>query len=394
MFRKNKNGINRFDRIYYISYNASREEQIKEVLNNLDVDFRKVKKISAIITDDIRETYIKSHLEALRDALKNKHDRFLILEDSFIALNDFLFNDSIDKLFESEIDWDVVSLCDSIESDKLVEKNENNNSRLGYIVNKSCINELISHLESELESDNENNNIYKDIKVNWYSFNKKLGQFSNRSLYRNNLDFILMITTYNRKENLKKMIDSWVVTKSEKINWKLIIADDGSTDGTIDYIKNLKVDNVDIILIENKRRGVHHQTNQLIKKALEFNFDFGFKCDDDILFLKKDWDIEYYRTAVSSQYYHLIFNDINYKSAIGENIQGALWTFNKNVLEDAGYYDLNNFNLCGYGHVDYSTRCCRAGYNNIDTPFDIKIVMCILNWVIMILIKFYWTGIL
>lgn len=360
-----------FNKIYYISYVKNRESQIKDVLNNIDIDLRKIKKIEATITDNIRETYIKSHLEVLKDALKNKYDKFLVLEDNFIVLNDFLFKESINKLFESDVDWDVISLCDEVKTDKLIDKIDNINSKHGYIVNKKCINELISHLESELKSSNSRSNIYKDVNVELYAFNKKLGQFINRS-HKNSLDFILMITTYNRKNHLKKMINSWIETKDDKINWKLIISDDGSTDGTIEYIKKLEIDNVEVILIENKRRGIHHQTNQLIKKALEFSFDFGFKCDDDILFLKKGWDIEYYKTAVSHNYYHLRFNDGNYKSNIGEKIQGAFWTFNKSVLDDVGYFDLNTFNLCGYAHVDYFNRCCRASYNDINSPVDIE----------------------
>ena len=96
---------------------------------------------------------------------------------------------------------------------------------------------------------------------------------------------ILAITTFNRLHFLKVLINSFKKNATDS-NWKIIIADDGSTDGTIEYIESLKIPDVSITLIKNKRNGVHYQFNTIIRKLEELDFDYCFKCDDDIEFLK------------------------------------------------------------------------------------------------------------
>ena len=102
--------------------------------------------------------------------------------------------------------------------------------------------------------------------------------------YDSQKHLIYMITTYNRVNLLKTTINSWENTRNKYYKWTLIIADDGSDDGTLQYIETLKFSNVDIILVKNSRRGVHYQTNTLIQVAARLTFDFGFKSDEDGLF--------------------------------------------------------------------------------------------------------------
>lgn len=202
-------------------------------------------------------------------------------------------------------------------------------------------------------------------------------------------NLIYGVTTFNRIDFLKKTIESWYSTINKEHNWTLIIADDNSTDGTIEYATNLKLDNIKIILIRNLNRGVHYQTNQIFRIASQLDFDFAFKSDDDVLFLQSGWDDLYINAIRKTGYEHLIFYDKTWgarrnelrnpiiKDSILENVvstmnlQGAFWTFTKNVIENVGYFDIKSFNLCGLGHIDFSHRCCRLGFNNIETPFDI-----------------------
>ena len=46
------------------------------------------------------------------------------------------------------------------------------------------------------------------------------------------MKFTLAITTFNRLNYLKACLDSWIQTRSIDVDWTLIIADDGSDDGT------------------------------------------------------------------------------------------------------------------------------------------------------------------
>ena len=204
------------------------------------------------------------------------------------------------------------------------------------------------------------------------------------------MELVLGITTYNRLPLLKKSIDGWNTTRNKNHGWTLIVADDGSADGTKKYLKNLKIEGVKIHIIFNDRRGVHHQSNQILKLCSTMDFDFGFKADDDITYLKSGWDSLYINAAEKTGFNHLCFYDttwgkrrvelrnIQHSSGLlvcdapPHDVQGAFWTFTKETIQKVGYFDLAGFSLCGYGHTDYTWRCCRAGFNSLSSPYDVK----------------------
>ncbi len=197
---------------------------------------------------------------------------------------------------------------------------------------------------------------------------------------------ILAITTYNRLNYLKKLISSFIKTIANQ-NWQIIIADDGSTDGTIEYIENLQFNNIPLTLIKNNRQGVHHQFNTIIRKLETIDFDYCFKCDDDIEFIKPGWETHYINSIKKSGYDHLCHFDPtwrtekNFKKPVvkeglisycaGKDVQGAFFTITPNMVKIIGYMDVENFGFRGVGHVDYTMRACRAGFNDINHPFDV-----------------------
>ena len=103
-------------------------------------------------------------------------------------------------------------------------------------------------------------------------------------------NFVIAITTYNRVEYLKKCIHTWVETKNNNVSWVLVVADDGSTDGTLDYLSSLNIENTTIVILQNNRLGVHQQMNTILSSLENTEYDFCFKVDDDITFLKPGWD--------------------------------------------------------------------------------------------------------
>ena len=201
------------------------------------------------------------------------------------------------------------------------------------------------------------------------------------------LTFVLAVTTYNRSEYLKVCINSFLQTKNEDVTWQLIIADDGSTDETEAYLSELQY-NYGATIIRNDRTDIHHQVNTILKYLSNIEFDLCFKCDDDIIFRNKNWDIQYWNAIQRTGYQHLVFYDKNWKPSINldrpitygqlisncqpQNIQGAFYTLTKDILQEVGYFDTHHFGRRGLGHIDFSFRCCRAGFNVIDHPFDIK----------------------
>ena len=208
--------------------------------------------------------------------------------------------------------------------------------------------------------------------------------------------YLTGIITYNRISYLKRLLATWDETRDRNNNRCLVIADDGSTDGTIDYINSLKFDGVSIEVIHNRRCGVHHQVNTVLKYASNNPFDVGFMIEDDVYFLKNGWDNLYVEAIKLSNYDHLSFfdNQICFNLSGGQptharhqnvyiptqkiqskinnqvNAFGCFWTFTSRVIEKVGYFDLLNLGLTGSGHTDYSNRCCKAGFNKNDPFFD------------------------
>ncbi len=198
--------------------------------------------------------------------------------------------------------------------------------------------------------------------------------------------FVLAITTYNRLDYLKKCVESFLNTRMDAISWQLIIADDNSTDGTKEYLKTLE-EKHNAIIIHNDRVHIHHQVNSIIKVLSNLSFDLCFKCDDDVIFLKNGWDSLYWNTVNRTGYEHLIFYDKNWQphanlsrpiqfgnlvaNCATDKIQGAFYTLTKEIIDKVGYFDEQQFGASGLGHIDYSFRCCRAGFNVLANPFDV-----------------------
>lgn len=198
--------------------------------------------------------------------------------------------------------------------------------------------------------------------------------------------FLMMITTYNRIEYLKQTIESWNKTREKNYKWILVVADDGSTDGSLEYLDNLDIDGVDKIIIKNNHIGVVGQKNSLVRVAKFLDFNYGFMADDDLIFKKEGWDTLYANASYRTGYYHLVFCDHNfykYKNKeykVKDNIlecklgdydpQGALWTFTKEVLYKTGYFN-DDIRTLKY-HCEYTYRCAAAGYNDINNIYDIK----------------------
>lgn len=205
---------------------------------------------------------------------------------------------------------------------------------------------------------------------------------------------VLAITTYNRLDYLKNCIETWNQYRNQDYSWYLIIADDGSEDGTIEYIKNLHIENVHKHVILNNRTGVGYQTNKILRYCSELDFDYGFKIDDDLIFLKKNWDTSYIVAIEATGYDHLCFFDVEWHKGFGgekyrldpllskegklqsfilpevKETQGAFWTFTKRIIDKVGYFDPLNFGFSGLEHIDYTYRCARAGFNELDNIYD------------------------
>lgn len=200
---------------------------------------------------------------------------------------------------------------------------------------------------------------------------------------KNKLEVVLAVTTYNRLDYLEKFVETWLLTRNPYYKWHFIINDDGSSDGTVEYIKNLSINDTDIHIIYNERKGVHEGTNAIIDRINKINPDYIFKCDDDVIFLKEGWDNAYIDGMHEFSFlcnYQTKWRKANIKSSTDKCVsysnayysQGAFLAFSMNVVNKIGYFDTKVFGFKGYGHIDFAVRACRAGFNNINNLYDIK----------------------
>lgn len=75
----------------------------------------------------------------------------------------------------------------------------------------------------------------------------------------------VIMPTWNRKYALKRAIDSVMAQKYQ--NFQLIVSDDGSTDGTGDFLRKEYGDTSKILYIYHEHRGVSHARNLALEQA-------------------------------------------------------------------------------------------------------------------------------
>lgn len=208
---------------------------------------------------------------------------------------------------------------------------------------------------------------------------------------------VLGIKTYNRVDYLRDCVESFLKTRNPDYQWVLIVADDGSTDNTKAYLRQLQPE-VELHVIENSRRYAVGQSNTIYELAQSIGFDYGFNIDDDLVFTKPGWDKLYLKAIYASGYSHLVHRHIRHARNLLANQDmardfpdpvydpsltcvaygdshfdlgtGSLVTFTPQTLEKVGYGDEANFPIRGQWHVDYHIRCARAGCNEVNHLFD------------------------
>jgi glycosyltransferase involved in cell wall biosynthesis len=196
---------------------------------------------------------------------------------------------------------------------------------------------------------------------------------------------IVGITAYNRKRYLQELINSFLNTHDKTLNWTIIVADDGSTDGTLEYLEKLVIEKIPIIIIKNSRVHISRQTNSILEVARQLDFDFGFMLNDDIVFIQAGWEHAYMNAYLKHGIDHLVHYNLRHRHARirvikdelvaytdARHCMGCLWTFTPKLIKDVGFLDESRFIGAGHAHQEYTVRCCKAGFNHLQTVFDIS----------------------
>lgn len=208
---------------------------------------------------------------------------------------------------------------------------------------------------------------------------------------------VFAVKTYNRLDYLEECLASFCKTCSPDYEWVIVVADDGSTDGTLEYLENLSVRH-EVHVLRNNRRYAVGQTNTIFELCQQIGFDIAFCADDDIVFTKPGWDDLYVNAIRKSGWTHLVHRHlahcenlarrkdeffeiptaaqdssrtcVAYGGAHFDLGTGGLFTFTPETLGRVGYCDEANFPIRGQWHVDLHIRCCRAGCNDETQLFD------------------------
>lgn len=180
----------------------------------------------------------------------------------------------------------------------------------------------------------------------------------------------LMMVTFNRLDLTKQAVDNiFSVTK----DFNFIIVDNGSTDGTIEYLKELEKNHENVrVHYYPQNMGIAIGRNKALKMAVELNTEYFITIDNDVL-LPEKWledcidvlDVaEYGITGVNfeKQNFPLLeVNGITVQHKKEGNIGTACKAFKKKLVGRIGYFT-TEYSTYSNEDADYSFRARVAGF--------------------------------
>lgn len=132
---------------------------------------------------------------------------------------------------------------------------------------------------------------------------------------------LVIIPTYNEKENIEKIIDA-VLSQHESI--EMLIIDDNSPDGTADIVKSIMKSNRRVRIKERKKKlGLGTAYVAGFKYAIENNYDYVFEMDAD--FSHDPADINRFIEGIES-------NDLIIGSRYSDGVSVVNWPIKRLLL--------------------------------------------------------------
>ncbi|MDP3992360.1 MAG: glycosyltransferase family 2 protein [Nanoarchaeota archaeon] len=164
----------------------------------------------------------------------------------------------------------------------------------------------------------------------------------------------IIIVTLNSGKFIKNCLNS-IREKTGYKNYKVVVSDNGSTDGTIELVKN-KYKWVD--LIENGKNLYFAGGNNIaMKYALKkYNPDYFFWLNDDIKIIQKDWLNEVVKTAESDDKIGIVGTNPIYPDGVAQNPGGYI----------KGPFIIIDKKLDRFKEVDHVTAFCLIKRKVID----------------------------
>jgi capsular polysaccharide biosynthesis protein len=174
------------------------------------------------------------------------------------------------------------------------------------------------------------------------------------------------ITTYNRKDKLKKCIEK--IKLNTGYDYDLVVADDGSTDDTISFLKEIGVN-----YVSGENKGIAWNKNRAMFSLLNFyKSDIIILIEDNCYPEENNWQNDWMIAAERFGHVNLFVDWIEQKFILyGEGTPQSpiksLLTYNycvvftRESLCYVGYMD-TRFKKYGEEHMEHTIRFLRAGY--------------------------------
>lgn len=178
----------------------------------------------------------------------------------------------------------------------------------------------------------------------------------------------IMMITYNRLELTKITISNLINKTPEQYN--LIIVDNGSTDGTVEYLQIL---NNTKLILNKENLGIGRGRNQALYEADKLGTDWYVSFDNDID-VPKNWLSECIGILKSNPSYGAIGvnmedttypiiekNGYTFQNKPKGNLGTACMVFGRKLHKAIGYF--REYNKYGLEDSDFGMRARFAGFN-------------------------------
>lgn len=181
----------------------------------------------------------------------------------------------------------------------------------------------------------------------------------------------LMMVTYNRLELTKQTIEN-INNKSNGVKFNFIIFDNGSTDGTVEFLKELEGKEGYYIRYNKENLGIGRGRNQCLAFADKLNTDWYVTIDNDVD-LPFDWLNRCINMLKANKNYGALginFEETQYPivDKNGHKIQDkergnlgtACMVFKKSLHKIIGFF--KEYNKYGLEDADFGIRARVSGF--------------------------------
>lgn len=188
----------------------------------------------------------------------------------------------------------------------------------------------------------------------------------------------IMMVCYNRIDLTKQTLDNLTKSNNTQYPFRLIIVDNGSTDGTVDYLNSLKIDCKYLqdlhIHFNPTNLGIAIGRNIALNVANKFNDPFLSTIDNDVRmpdgWLEECCEIINHNpnfvlgvNMEGREYPHIQLNNKTFQHKLHGNPGTACTVFKRELHTKIGFFNGGyNSNLYATDDADYFWRARLAGY--------------------------------